>query len=276
MKKSILTVVFLSFFTNLFAQEVEKIDNLNYLVTYSMLHQVDSEDSTNKKQEKMILLIGDTMSKYQSERNYLKDSISAHHFENGTNLTPTDYESLPKTYQNYTIIKNRETATLTTTESIIMDNFEYEQPMSDIEWQLENESQMIAGYMCQKATLSYGGRDFVAWFTSQIPVQEGAYKFAGLPGFLVNISDTRGHSVIELVSITKNTEQEKGIYKFEEKRRTVKTTREKYIEAREKATKVSVLDNLTMSGIKVTFDDPAEGEKLKRKKFNTHNPIELE
>lgn len=275
MKKITLAVLFLSFITNLFAQEVKKIDDLNYIATYSMVHQVNAKNEASKVEEKMFLLIGSKMSKYQSENRYLKDSISIHHFKNNTEASPQEYMLLPTTYQIYTIIKNRDTETMTTNEDVMVENLEYEQPMSDIKWEIQNESMKISGYMCQKATLSYGGRDFVAWFTNQIPVNEGAYKFAGLPGFLVNISDTQNQSVIQLTSITKNTDKEKAIYRVEGKRKTITTTREKFMQTKEKSTKTSVLDNFEASGMTVTFDDPKVMEEMRKKKYKIYNPIEL-
>lgn len=275
MKKITLLVLLLSFTIAVFAQEVKKIDNLNYIATYSMVHQVNAKNEASKVEEKMFLLIGSKISKYQSEYRYLKDSIDTHHFKNNTEASVQEYMLLPTTYQEYTIIKNRETETMTTNEDVMVENLEYEQPMSDIKWNLTDETQIIVGYTCQKATLSYGGRDFVAWFTNQIPVNEGAYKFVGLPGFLVNISDTQNHSVIQLISITKNTDEEKAIYEVEGKRKTIKTTREKFMQTKEKSTKTSVLGNFEASGMSVTFDDPKVMEEMRKKTYKIYNPIEL-
>lgn len=42
-----------------------------------------------------------------------------------------------------------------------------------------------------------GGRDWVAWFTNDIPIQDGPYKFCGLPGLIIKIEDdTKTHKFI--------------------------------------------------------------------------------
>ena len=57
-------------------------------------------------------------------------------------------------------------------------------------WEIQKETQKIGEYKTQKATTTFGGRTWVAWFTNEIPFQEGPYKFYGLPGLIVKIEDT--------------------------------------------------------------------------------------
>lgn len=57
-------------------------------------------------------------------------------------------------------------------------------------WKILNEKETIEGYNCQKASLAFGGRNWNAWFTQDIPFQEGPYKFYGLPGMIVKIEDS--------------------------------------------------------------------------------------
>ncbi|QBO58644.1 GLPGLI family protein [Chryseobacterium salivictor] len=56
-------------------------------------------------------------------------------------------------------------------------------------WKITNEKRKIGQYDCQKAETNYGGRKWFAWFTNEIPIQDGPYVFRGLPGLIVDISD---------------------------------------------------------------------------------------
>ena len=56
-------------------------------------------------------------------------------------------------------------------------------------WNILPEKQKIGTYNTQKATTEYGGRKWTAWFASDIPFQDGPYKFYGLPGLIVKIED---------------------------------------------------------------------------------------
>lgn len=57
-------------------------------------------------------------------------------------------------------------------------------------WKISNETMKIGEYNTQKATTDFGGRSWVAWFSKDIPLQDGPYKFSGLPGLIVKIEDT--------------------------------------------------------------------------------------
>lgn len=56
-------------------------------------------------------------------------------------------------------------------------------------WKISDEKQKIGEYNAQKATTEYGGRKWTAWFSSDLPFQDGPYKFSGLPGLIVKIED---------------------------------------------------------------------------------------
>ena len=68
-------------------------------------------------------------------------------------------------------------------------------------WQIESETKKICGYECQKATCRWRGRDYVAWFTAEIPVSAGPWKFGGLPGLIMKINDTGNDYAWEAVAV---------------------------------------------------------------------------
>lgn len=70
-------------------------------------------------------------------------------------------------------------------------------------WTLKDEQQIIHGYKCQKATCHWRGRDYTAWFAPEIPIKYGPWKFGGLPGLIVKITDTKKEYTFELVKLEK-------------------------------------------------------------------------
>ncbi|GAA0753746.1 GLPGLI family protein [Psychroflexus lacisalsi] len=60
----------------------------------------------------------------------------------------------------------------------------------DIPWDITEETKMIGIYKVQKATAHFRGRDYTAWFTSQIPLPYGPWKLVGLPGLILEAYDT--------------------------------------------------------------------------------------
>lgn len=57
------------------------------------------------------------------------------------------------------------------------------------DWKIINEKTKIGEYNVQKATADFGGRKWTAWFSADIPFQDGPYKFYGLPGLIVKVED---------------------------------------------------------------------------------------
>ncbi len=63
-----------------------------------------------------------------------------------------------------------------------------------IVWKIESDKKKIDKFEVQKATIEFGGRQWTAWFTPDIPFQDGPYKFSGLPGLILEIEDaTKTH-----------------------------------------------------------------------------------
>lgn len=56
-------------------------------------------------------------------------------------------------------------------------------------WNILGDKQKIGEYNAQKATTEFGGRTWTAWFSTDIPFQDGPYKFYGLPGLIIKIED---------------------------------------------------------------------------------------
>lgn len=73
-------------------------------------------------------------------------------------------------------------------EQIAMDYFSYKET-PQFNWKIENERSKIGDYEGQKASTDYGGRKWTAWFSTDIPFQDGPYKFYGLPGLIIKIED---------------------------------------------------------------------------------------
>lgn len=73
-----------------------------------------------------------------------------------------------------------------------------------LNWKLSAETKMIEKLKCQKAEVDYGGRTWTAWFTKEIPFQEGPYIFNGLPGLIVEMYDSSKDYFFKLASIIKS------------------------------------------------------------------------
>lgn len=58
----------------------------------------------------------------------------------------------------------------------------------DLGWDISSEIKQIGRFSCQKATAKFRGRKYTAWFTPDIPISDGPWKFSGLPGMILQVS----------------------------------------------------------------------------------------
>ena len=128
----------------------------------------------------------------------------------------------------------------------------------------------IAGYQCQKATTFFAGRDYEAWFTREIPVSDGPYKFSGLPGLIVKVNDTGNNYTFELTSLSNSPKT--NIIAVPSKLAMTTTKRSFFQAAR--AARESVIDRASQYGI--TFKEPeAVRAQMREKLRRNNNPLEI-
>ncbi len=69
----------------------------------------------------------------------------------------------------------------------------YNEPFQEMQWEVVGDStKTILGYECMMAMTAYHGRDWTAWFAPEIPAHDGPWKFAGLPGLILMVSESQG------------------------------------------------------------------------------------
>ncbi|WP_213279724.1 GLPGLI family protein [Chryseobacterium indologenes] len=162
-------------------------------------------DSTNRaevKSDVMLLDIDKNGSKYYSREKFVADSTMkadiAKQMKGGfggsinikRNMKPgTTYSTVTKKYPDYSV---------SFSENI--GNTTYKMPEDQKpEWKILPEKQKIGEYNTQKATTNFGGRSWTAWFSTDIPFQDGPYKFYGLPGLIVKVEDKTGSHIMTLI-----------------------------------------------------------------------------
>lgn len=68
-------------------------------------------------------------------------------------------------------------------------------------WNIHTEQKKIGDFECKKATATFRGRNYSAWFASEIPIPLGPWKMGGLPGLILEIEDDGQNMVVKLQSI---------------------------------------------------------------------------
>lgn len=92
------------------------------------------------------------------------------------------------------VIKDRVNAVSTVYDKAgLADYGYYSEPFSELEWSImEDSTKTVMGYECIKAAADYHGRAWSVWFAPEIPVQDGPWKFCGLPGLILEACEPSG------------------------------------------------------------------------------------
>ena len=204
-KQTITVIILLCFITTATAQQQLDVSYMECSYRLTFMKDTVAQIKTVKDAD-MRLLIGDKYSKFYSYMTFLGDSArnsvpySTLMANNGALFG--EYLNKYPQGERYEIYKNLTNNTLIFKDRL-PDKVLYKEVVPKQNWIILNETKQIAGYKCQKATCRFRGRDYVAWFTREIPVSAGPWKFNGLPGLIVKIHDTKEHYDFELYSVKK-------------------------------------------------------------------------
>ncbi len=175
MKKNILTIVFIYFSVSIYAQNslcasVEYIQTTHFSKTYSAVFLLNFNAYISLYFENKVQK---TATKETKE---IKDGRIRINQELARNNTNSEFYYNDKKHFYYMEIFFDQ-------ELMVKD------PDLHFKWRLSTETKKIGRFLCQKATTHFRGRDYTAWFTPQIPVAFGPWKFRGLSGLILEVYD---------------------------------------------------------------------------------------
>ncbi len=58
-----------------------------------------------------------------------------------------------------------------------------------INWNITGDTKSIGTFKVLEATTTFRGRNYTAWFAPEIPISDGPWKFHGLPGLILEVTD---------------------------------------------------------------------------------------
>lgn len=222
MKYKFLLLFFITF--NIYCQNSDSYLLINYT------HSIQLEGSPSKTVVEAVLLTNQSYSLYEMDFVGNSNILVEEGGDNGAvlNIKPT---SNPKIY------KEAQKQNIYSVERIGMNPFLVKDLYTVFNWTLKEDFKEILGYNCQKAVMNYRGREYVGYFTTSLPYNNGPWKFANLPGMILEIKSVDGVFEIEANKIIMNNLKSTIEYPFKIKKENALTWKEfigeykkKYIE----------------------------------------------
>lgn len=281
------TIAFLSLFfmmnTLLAISSNDKVINLNendsilFNIYYHHKKPVEIDKELVWKTDSMILSVGNKYSVYYDMNKRKRDSLNSAdlafnpnynsiRFTNDIGDLALRLQSKEDVYnmmdassvESSQIYKNRLTNEIITKDEYLHDIFILnEQPLVH-DWTMHEDTTTILNIVCQKATMEFRGREYTAWFTMDIPINDGPWKMYGLPGLILKVVDSEGILNIEPFGLMTDVEKkeitlpsDKRFIKCDDYRALQKVKRERY-----KKVSYGFLDNGGM--LYITAPNPAK------------------
>ncbi|WP_051230766.1 GLPGLI family protein [Epilithonimonas caeni] len=233
---------------------------------YETKYKLNSENPDDVNSERMILDLKDNISIFRDSVEKEADSLK---LNNGKEIFKMGVEN--QFYVKKNLAQKRIEKVITYLGK------DYLLPIEEIlNWKISSEQKMIGKYKSQKAETTYGGRNWIAWFTTELPFGDGPYIFNGLPGLIVSIHDSNNDYSFNLIEV------KKGGNLFDARTKTIKIDWKKY----EALAKSYFNDpfNINSRGWKTaTFTDPngttvdisVKNREIQNNLLQENNPIEL-
>lgn len=241
---------------------------------YQVTMKPDSTDRASIKAETAHLDISDGHSIFYSENRLKRDSVMGRMIQTGSlNFDRTQMQGL-STKLDFLIEKDYKSGKKLYKTRILRDQYAYEEdrPMN---WQILPETAKIGEYKTQKAETQFAGRTWYAWFTTEIPFQDGPYKFSGLPGLIVKVEDSKGDYSFDL----KEAKKIKEAASFDPRGSTITVTRTAFEKQQDQYRKNPMAALNAMGGqVRIQMDPNQRKQMEDRQKEvqkKNNNPIEL-
>lgn len=236
--------------------------------------------------------------RYKTQQNYIKEMIVTDINKNSVKSYAEEFiikDSINKNdkygnmffaspYFNERNSRDLKTGITTNYESNLGNAFFYE-TKDKMNWKIHLDKKEISGYTAQKATVTFEGRNWEAWYTEQINIPYGPYKFYGLPGLILEIKDDKEEYIFTFVQ-NKTLEKEYDTSGFLEKyygKNPIKITlrnlhklKMNYYLDPFKEFKAGKMENHHLGKEKGEVINYNEKTKKVQKELRLENPIDLE
>jgi len=201
--------------------EQEKIDEATIRCYYKFTQPVTVEKEKLQQADTLTLDIGSKVSVYYDGMRMQRDSLFGAMMSEQVN---------PNTIQSISVLKDQDASSFDSSqgtsfertnkgetakiykyrhdgEIVVVDRNEssielYQYTEKEVPvWNITSDTLTVLGYTCQKATTDFHGRTYEAWFAPDVPVNDGPWKFYGLPGLVLKATDSENLFTFEIIGL---------------------------------------------------------------------------
>ncbi len=228
----------LSFFVtlNIIAQLIRKDKEPAILEVHYIKTSVSDTLKNRSHSDPMTLRIGKTSAMFYPTKKMWADSLLKTNFELHEKLYykmnppgQSEWKPLGGLEREF-LFRNVNDGETMVCRSIAGDRYSYTEPTEMPVWQIQSETKELLGYSCQLASCDFRGRKWYAWFSTDIPINEGPWKLFGLPGLVLEAYDSKKHYVYRAVGLYTKNLQPVGIRLYVRDKPIMLKSRQEYLQ----------------------------------------------
>lgn len=191
----------------LFSAKAQEADKALARVRYTFTHVRDTTQRDQPKVENMLLVTGKNASVYTSYdklnqalkmQQQLQEQIKNQTGNGNMKIELKSEMKTQPTQEDYFFFANEHKMI---TKERLFNNYLVEEPAATIDWKILKDTMSFSGVACQKATTRFKGRNWIAWFATEIPFQSGPWKLNGLPGLIIEAYDDKKEVKFEFAGL---------------------------------------------------------------------------
>lgn len=203
------------------------VDDCRLAVTYDFSFTADERGTI--RHDRTVLEIGEKKTRYYSTYAEKQDSIFFEMYQNDwvpTNrLGKVDWNNCVRWLSEderylkdgwfYDVTSTIGGNTMLVSQRFASDEYQYEESLPLFQWEVIPGEREILGYNCNCARTNFRGREWIVWFSTEIPYSMGPWKLCGLPGLILKATDSK--NLFDWTAIGLQQPDDRSIYEFGEK-----------------------------------------------------------
>lgn len=202
-----------------FIQQTPVPEKQSFRALYMFTQKVEKERELIVMTDTMELKIGNRWSEYKDWKQDLKDSLLIARmkdvdsrrqvvvryakYDEFISNSSQDIGLRSKSWETSSLYKDRGNNKIITIDEINRVGAVRSEEFASQTWEIATDTISIKGYLCYKATTTFRGREYIAWFALDIPINDGPWKFYGLPGLILKIQDNEQIFQFDLIGLEK-------------------------------------------------------------------------
>ncbi len=193
----------------------------SFRIAYNYTFSADSTNIELVDNEIMLLDIGVKKSAFFSYSKLQYDSLIIDKYNKSKNSKDLNFLNIyDKSKISFSVEKEYPSMNIILNTNLGIENYSIKEN-NKITWDLISETDTYKGFNIKKATTNFGGRTWIAWYTTDISIFDGPYKFHGLPGLIMKIEDSHNNHKFEFMGIEKRDELESYFFNLHKNPRKI-------------------------------------------------------